>query len=100
MLQAQLLVLQVGELGQQELQQELQQRALQQVRQELQQALELKRLRYLQSQQVLRQLQLSGQRQQQSLSGFQQQVKGSLYRLYRLKLQGVVHRQRPCRLRS
>jgi hypothetical protein len=88
MLQAQLLVLQVGELGQQELQ-----RVLQQV-------LELKRLRYLQSQQVLRQLQLSGQRQQQSLSGFQQQVKGSLYRLYRLKLQGVVHRQRPCRLRS
>jgi hypothetical protein len=93
MLQAQLLVLQVGELGQQELQQVLQQRVLQQV-------LELKRLRYLQSQQVLRQLQLSGQRQQQSLSGFLQQVKGSLYRLYRLKLQGVVHRQRPCRLRS
>jgi ribosomal protein L1 len=91
---------QEGELEQRVVQQVQQQLVVQQVRQELQRVLELIRLRYLQSLQVLRRLQLSGQRQQQSLSGFLQQGKGSLYRLCRLKLQGVVHRQRPCRLRS
>jgi predicted nuclease of predicted toxin-antitoxin system len=59
----QLLVLQVGELGQQEQQQLVRQQA----RQVLQQVLEPKRLRYLQSQQVRHRLQLSGQLQRQSL---------------------------------
>jgi hypothetical protein len=56
-------VLQVGELGQQEQQQLVRQQA----RRVLQQVLEPKRLRYLQSQQVRRRLQLSGQLQRQSL---------------------------------